>query len=125
MIKLLAKEKNISLGYVFGSFIKVSSFNDIDIGVVLQKNSKISNKLKYSMHLGHKFEKEFDFKWIFDVKILNFMPIHFQFAVIKDGKLFFSRDEKDRISYEKKVINLYLDFKNVLLWHERQILERA
>jgi len=118
-------EHEIYLGYLFGSFIQNNEFHDIDVGIVVKNKNHISNALKYSLHLGTKLEKAVNYKWTIDVKILNFTPPHFQFGVIKDGLLFFCRNEKFRITYEKTITNLYLDFRETLLWHSRIILERT
>ncbi|MHA1266626.1 MAG: nucleotidyltransferase domain-containing protein [Candidatus Helarchaeota archaeon] len=122
---ILNKEESINLGYLFGSFIKGGAFRDIDVGIVVKEKNQIPNALKYSMHLGTKFEKVLEYKWNVDVKILNFTPPHFQFAVIRDGQLFFCRDENFRIAYEKTITNLYLDFRETLEWYSQVILGRS
>ncbi|MHC1591366.1 MAG: nucleotidyltransferase domain-containing protein [Candidatus Helarchaeales archaeon] len=123
--KLLGKEDDIYLGYLFGSFVKDIEFNDIDVGIVIRDKNAISNSTRFLMHLEHLFEKTLEYRWEFDVKILNFMPNYFQFSVIKEGQLFFNRDEKFRIFYETRVVQMYLDFQETLRWHSRQILERT
>ncbi len=123
IVKTISQYAEISLCYFFGSSLKIDDFNDIDLGIYLSNFSPIYDATKFSMEVGRSVEQTLNFKKVIDVKVLNHSPIYFQFEVISKGVLLFSRSEKERIIYEKRVINLHLDYKDTLDWFNKQIME--
>ncbi|MHA1231582.1 MAG: nucleotidyltransferase domain-containing protein [Candidatus Helarchaeota archaeon] len=123
-IKTISKFDRIILCYIFGSVLKRDNYNDIDIGIVLKNIETPYYDWKYTSQVGLELESSINFSKIIDIKDLNHCPIYFQFNVIKNGELIYYKDEKTRIKYETKIINLYLDYKEMYNWFQTQILER-
>ena len=123
---VLNRFQEIEFAYLFGSFIDIERdvFRDIDVAVYVSSVSPFSayEKMKLSLKIGRELEKEIRPRCEFDVKILNYAPILFQYEVIKTGKVVFSRDEVDRIRYEAKVISSYLDYKETSDWLDSEFL---
>jgi hypothetical protein len=123
--KILINFNKIKVAYLFGSVIKFDKFNDIDIGVVLEKNLNDSYKnFKFAMTVARELEKEFNYKYEFDIKILNETPIYFQYEVIRNGKMIYTKDEIIRIKYESELVSKYLDYKPTLDFFNKKLFER-
>lgn len=121
---IISQIEGICIAYIFGSSLKNNIFNDIDIGIVISDLKSPYQMLKFAMNLAKIFERKLDYKWEFDIKILNSTPIYFQHSVIKNGELLFYRNELERINYEESVLNSYLDYKDTLDWFKIQIIGR-
>ena len=123
---VLNRFQEIEFAYLFGSFIDIERdvFRDIDVAIYVSSVSSFSayEKMKLSLKIGRELEKVIRPRCEFDVKILNYAPILFQYEVIKTGKVVFSRDEVDRIRYEAKVISSYLDYKETSDWLDSEFL---
>ncbi len=120
----LKKDKGVMLGYLFGSYAKNTQniLSDLDFALLLEEENEDLKNNKKMEHLGKLIE-------IFkknevDLVILNDAPIFFQFVIIKEGKLIFSRDEKTRINYETSVIRNYLDIKPLHDYYNKYLLKR-
>jgi hypothetical protein len=104
----LFMKENILFAYVHGSFLK-DSFHDIDLAIYLRnKENTKTDCVKYELHLEAKLQERFHFP--FDVRILSVTPLSFQFSVIKNGDLLFSKDEKIRTDFESLSLVKYHDF---------------
>ncbi len=97
----------ISVAYVFGSFLKSKIYNDVDIGLLLQEN--FQTDALYEARLAGQFEKELEGS--FDIRILNNRSLRFLFHILQDAKLAFVRDEAHRIRFEQRVLTQYMDLK--------------
>ena len=60
-----------------------------------------------------------------DVLALNQAPPALAYAVLRDGILIYCHDHEARIEFYLHTVNAYLDFKPMLMRHERAILEKA
>ncbi|MHA1278889.1 MAG: nucleotidyltransferase domain-containing protein [Candidatus Helarchaeota archaeon] len=125
IVETISQYEKIVLCYLFGSSIKIDEYNDIDLGILLSNSNSIYAATKFSMEVGRSVERALNFKKVIDIKVLNHSPIYFQFEIISKGVLLFSKGEKERITYEKEVINLHLDYKDTFDWFNRQIMERV
>jgi predicted nucleotidyltransferase len=105
--RVFAKRPEVSVAYVFGSFLKSKIFNDIDIGLLLEDH--FQPDALYEARLAGQFEKELEEP--FDIRILNDRPLRFLFYILQDAKLVYVRDEKHRIRFEQRVLTQYIDFK--------------
>jgi len=97
----------VSVAYVFGSFLKNRIFNDIDLGLLLEEN--FQPDALYEARLAGQFEKELGGS--FDIRILNNRSLRFLFYILQDAKLVFVRDEQHRIRFEQRVLTQYMDLK--------------
>lgn len=115
---VLEKYPEIRLGYVFGSYLCRERFRDVDIAVLLDKEANKASFLDGTV--GCRLGEAMRLGCNVDLKILNDAPIEFCFAVIKSGSLFFAREEKERIQYEIRVMDEYLDYRETLAWFDAQ-----
>ena len=120
---ILSKFDEIEFAYVFGSFLEGKSFEDIDVALFVCRDMKPYKRLKFSMNVARKIEREIKPRREIDVKVLNYVPINFQYEVIKTGMLVFSRNEAKRIRYESHTISQYLDYEETSTWFDKKFLE--
>jgi len=99
----------IKLAYVFGSFLQGERFNDIDVAIVTGPHDPHDERA--AVRIARELERKMEPRMELDVRILNSAPVTFQYEVIKNGSLVFSRDEEIRIEYESGVISEYLDYR--------------
>lgn len=120
----LLQHEDIVFAYLFGSMPENESFGDIDVAVYLDKDPSLPMKheavLSQDMweHIGNPALE-------FDVKVLNTAPLHFRHEVLRGGHVIFSRDEKRRIDFECRTTAAYLDYKPVLEFFNRRLLEKT
>ncbi len=105
--RVFANRPEVSVAYIFGSFLKSKIFKDIDIGLLLEEN--FQPDALYEAQLAGQFEKELGES--FDIRILNDRPLRFLFYILRDAKLVYVRDEQQRIRFEQRVLIQYMDFK--------------
>ncbi|MHA1300337.1 MAG: type VII toxin-antitoxin system MntA family adenylyltransferase antitoxin [Candidatus Helarchaeota archaeon] len=121
---ILEKDKDVLLGYIFGSYAKntQNKLSDIDFAIFLKKNKKdylINKRMEYIGKLIEIFKIN-----EVDLVILNNAPIFLQYVIIKTGNLIFSRDEKTRVKYETRVIRDYLDIKPLFDYYNKYLIKR-
>lgn len=105
--KYLKKDKKIVFAYLHGSFLK-EKFRDIDIAIYLNTNFTKKQILKYELDLEEELSRKIDYPC--DIRILNNAALSFKFSVIKNGKLLFSKNERNRSDFECLSIVKYHDF---------------
>jgi len=88
--EILSDNAQILLALVFGSFIELDSFRDIDIAVFMPNLS-----FKHILHLSVKLENELGIP--VDIVPLNELPSKFKYHVLVKGKIIV---EKKRGLYE-------------------------
>ncbi|MFQ5979886.1 MAG: nucleotidyltransferase domain-containing protein [Candidatus Heimdallarchaeota archaeon] len=110
----LAERNDIYLIYLFGSRLtpmETAFRSDYDFGVLLTPKQATSAKSPFSRgFLVGQFELELNIAPV-DIVILNSAPPILAFEIIKNGKLFYCKDEEIRISFEVSAIRNYLDYK--------------
>ena len=103
----------VNAAYLAGSLPGRTSFghlSDVDIAILLMDQIKSDQFLDYQMYFFSELAKRLESESI-DVLILNQSSLLLKLQVIKYGQILFSRDEKQRISFETKAVMDYLDFK--------------
>ncbi|MBM4333726.1 MAG: nucleotidyltransferase domain-containing protein [Deltaproteobacteria bacterium] len=98
--------------YVHGSFVKSRRFRDIDIAAFTEGKTDFIFESDLSARLTNAVG------FVVEVKVINEAPIPFQMAVIRDGALLFSRDEKIRSDFIERVGKRYREyahFRNIFL----------
>lgn len=103
----------VNAAYLSGSLAGRTSFghlSDVDIAILLMEQIKSDQFLDYQMYFFSELAKRLESESI-DVVILNQSSLLLKLQVIKYGQILFSRDEKQRISFETKAVMDYLDFK--------------
>ena len=120
----IMKKMDIELIYIFGSVItKTQNENsDIDIAILFKDGLSIDTSKPY-FELYKAFSKEFIDKEI-DLVFLNNAPLTLKFDVITYGELIYKDSEIYAYDFRENVIKEYIDFKPLLDYNEKQILER-
>src|SRR5258708_11887614 len=103
----------VNAAYLAGSLSSRASFghlSDVDIAILLMDQIKADHFLDYQLYFFSELAKRLESDSI-DVVILNQASMLLKLQVIKYGQILFSRDEKQRVSFETKAVMDYLDFK--------------
>jgi uncharacterized protein YutE (UPF0331/DUF86 family)/predicted nucleotidyltransferase len=103
----------VNAAYLAGSLSNRTSFgrlSDVDIAILLMDQIKADQFLDYQLYFFSELAKRLESDSI-DVLILNKASLLLKLQVIKQGQILFSRDEKQRVSFETKAVMDYLDFK--------------
>jgi|APFre7841882590_1041340.scaffolds.fasta_scaffold70873_2 predicted nucleotidyltransferase len=101
---LLSSHQNIVFAYIFGSFVYEKLFRDIDMAFFIR--TKPSFKLESDLSFALSDAAGYDV----EMKALNNAPLSFQMKVLKEGKLLFSRDEKERTDFIERISYRYREF---------------
>ncbi len=106
----LENHKEILFAYLYGSVARGdnSKRSDIDIGIFIDRNFK--KHAFYEAEVAEEIEEYTGLKNV-EVIVLNDKSLRFLNQVLRYGKLIFSRDEKERISFETDITKRYIDFK--------------
>ena len=109
----LFTQSPVNAAYLTGSLSTRTSFGhltDVDIAILLMEQIKSDQFLDYQLYFFSELAKRLESDSI-DVVILNQASLLLKLQVIKYGQILFSRDEKQRVSFETKAVMDYLDFK--------------
>jgi len=109
----LFTQNPVNAAYLPGSLSSRTSFGhltDVDIAILLMDQIKSDQFLDYQLYFFSELAKRLESESI-DVVILNQASLLLKLQVIKYGQILFSRDEKQRVSFETKAVMDYLDFK--------------
>ncbi len=109
----LFTQSPVNAAYLAGSLSNRTSFGhltDVDIAILLMEQIKSDQFLDYQLYFFSELAKRLESDNI-DVMILNQASLLLKLQVIKYGQILFSRDEKQRVSFETKAVMDYLDFK--------------
>ncbi len=109
----LFTQSPVNAAYLTGSLSTRATFGhltDIDVAVLLMDQIKADQFLDYQLYFLSELAKRLESDSI-DIVILNQASLLLKLQVIKYGQILFSRNEKQRISFETKAVMDYLDFK--------------
>src|SRR6266446_8570484 len=109
----LFAQSPVNAAYLAGSLSTRTTFGhltDIDVAILLMDQIKSDQFLDYQLYFFSELAKRLESESI-DVVILNQASLLLKLQVIKYGQILFSRDEKQRVSFETKAVMDYLDFK--------------
>ena len=123
--RILSKFEEIDASYVFGSFPKTDRFNDIDVALLVSNELTPYEKLKFELKVAGELERNIKPRVEFDVKILNYSPVYFQYEVVKNGVAAYVKDQDKRVEYEAHLISDYLDLKEMYDFIDKEFLARA
>src|ERR1700676_3023053 len=109
----LFSQSPVNAASLAGSLSSRTSFghlSDVDIAILLMDQIKADQFLDYRLYFFSELAKHLESDAI-DVVILNQASQLLKVQVIKHGQILYSRDEKQRVSFESKTVMEYLDFK--------------
>src|SRR5690349_20508158 len=109
----LFTQSPVNAAYLAGTLSNRASFGhltDIDIAILLMDQIKSDQFLDYQLYFFSELAKRLGSDSI-DVMILNQASLLLKLQVIKYGQILYSRNEKQRVSFETKAVMDYLDFK--------------
>ncbi len=109
----LFTQSPVNAAYLAGSLSTRTSFghlSDVDIAILLTDAIKADQFLDYQLYFFSELAKRLESDTI-DVVILNQASLLLKLQVIKYGQILFSRNERQRVSFESKAVMDYLDFK--------------
>lgn len=109
----LFAQSPVNAAYLTGSLPGRASFgqiSDVDIAILLTNQIKSDQFLDFQLFFLSELAKRLESDMV-DVVILNQASLLLKLQVIKYGQILFSRDEKQRISFETRAVMDYLDFK--------------
>jgi len=97
------------VAYLFGSVVRggLGPLSDLDVALLFDtsvgKSERFDLRLRLSSELSALMGRRVD------LVILNDVPVHLAFEVIKDGRIISCRDNAARVDFEKDVLSRYLD----------------
>jgi uncharacterized protein YutE (UPF0331/DUF86 family)/predicted nucleotidyltransferase len=109
----LFSQSPVNAAYLAGSLSNRTTFGhltDVDIAILLMDQIKSDQFLDYQLYFFSELAKRLESDNI-DVVILNQASLLLKLQVIKYGQILFSRNEKQRVSFETRAVMDYLDFK--------------
>jgi predicted nucleotidyltransferase len=107
---VLAPIPAIVFAFVFGSFLDLDRFHDLDVGIYL-KPYKPEHASALSLELIQELDRRV--KLPVDVRILNAAPVSFTYHVLR-GQLVFCRDEDLLAEVIERSVQRYLDIAPIL-----------
>ncbi len=125
LIEFCKAQDDVVCLYLFGSraYGNAGPLSDIDIAVLLKEGKGFGI---YRDIEGFYWGKVNEILHTDEVSfvLLNIAPITIQYGVIADSRVFYCRDEEERLSFEERVINLYMDFKPILDGYDKELLRQ-
>jgi hypothetical protein len=103
---LLRLRQDITAAYLFGSFVTLEAFSDIDLAVL----TLIQPERPLALEFDLETELEKICNYSLDVRILNAAPLSFCQNVIREGRVIVDRQPNVRSDFEGKILKLYFDF---------------
>lgn len=104
-------DTQVLFAYLFGSQVTGGTHpgSDIDVGVLLD-SSEQTDPLDLTLDLIGRLANSTGLGRI-EITILNSAPLRLVGRALTDGALFYSRDEKHRVSWESRTFREYWDFR--------------
>ena len=111
------REEPVAVAYLFGSVAKGAAgrLSDVDVAVLLSRGYNLT--LDYRLYLMGKLAEIIGRET--DVVILNEVPPLLRYEVIKCGTGLYCRDESERVAFEERTLDEYLDMGRI----EREYLK--
>lgn len=120
------KEYKVGLVYHFGSTASgyELKFSDIDLGIVFTDVKVLKNSLEAYTKLYTLFINSINLPYEFDIVLLQQTSCYFQYQIISEGKVIYELSPEFRVNYEEDVLNKYLDFKPIVNYFNKILIER-
>ncbi len=124
-VEFLSKDETIIAAYLFGSYatVRESPLSDLDVAVLLDSRFPSSSYLDKQIELLTYLSQVMGTDRV-DVVILNRASPLLAHRILRDGHLLFSKDESQRIYFQTRAIDLYLDMEPARRESDRQLIQR-
>ena len=124
-VECLRRDEEIIAAYLFGSYAtpRESPLSDLDIAVLLDSRFPSSSYLDKQIELLTYLSQIMGTDRV-DVAILNRASPLLAHRILRDGRLLFSKDESQRIYFQTRAIDLYLDTEPARRESDRQLIQR-
>lgn len=100
------KDKSIIAVVVFGSYAeKKSTYNDVDIGIILVEGADHDKKLRDYSALVENDDR------FFDISILNDLPLDIRADALNNGVFVYTKGHGEEYDYAASVVREWSDFK--------------
>lgn len=107
---VLERDREVAFAYLYGSFVELDAFHDVDVGVYL-KTVKPERATSAGLAIAERLRDEVGFP--VDVRILNGAPGSFLYHVLR-GRLILSRDDALLAQVMEDTTRRYLDIAPLL-----------
>lgn len=120
-IEEIVKDFDIVLLYVYGSYAfgVASKLSDLDIAFLAHKRLSFDKQLELLERLQEIFEEE-----AIDLVDLSRAPLTLVHRVLKEGRRIYAHSLSERIEFETRCENLYLDAEPLRREYERALIKR-
>lgn len=104
------RDARINALYLFGSYGhgRPKPLSDIDVAVLLRNGIHFSKYWDIKLDLLIKTNRILGTDEI-DFVLLNKAPYDLAYDIVKNGKILFCRDERERVNFQEKTVSNYLD----------------
>jgi predicted nucleotidyltransferase len=115
VVERLSAFPEVDVLYLYGSRVggRISPLSDVDLAVLLSKSRNKNELVDLRLTLIGEATAALKTDEI-DLQILNDIPMQAQFAILKNKKVLYCRNEFKRVAFEGDVVSRYLDFRPFL-----------
>lgn len=109
--EFLYNVKEVKYAYVFGSFVNLRNYHDIDIAIYLKNDFNKNDYQKYPYGYESKIITELEqlLRKKVDIVVMNGAGITILQRIINSGIVIIQGDKNQRIAYENYIRKLYID----------------
>ena len=107
--QVLCHYDQVLLAYLYGSYLRLDTYQDIDIALLLNGTMEPYALFKLQVQIAGEIEDLLSPRVPCDVRVLNDAPVEFQYEAIRTGNIIFCRNEEQKIDYETDMMRQYLD----------------
>jgi hypothetical protein len=109
--RVLYRDEDVLFAYLYGSLVRDPDLPgaDIDIAVYL-RSSDMKAYVRRDKELTALLVSHLHTDAV-DLRIINVVPLVFQYGILKEGTLLFSRDEQQRSEFEAGVMTRFFELK--------------
>jgi predicted nucleotidyltransferase len=120
-IKGIVRDFGIILFYIYGSYAfgTGSKLSDLDIAFLGRKRISFDKQLKLIERLQDVFEEE-----AVDLVDLSRVPLSLIHRILRDGRCLYAKSLSERIEFETRCENLYLDAEPLRREYEQALIRR-
>ncbi len=120
-IKEAVKDFDITLLYIYGSYAfgTAAKLSDLDIAFLTRERISSNKYLELIQKMQEIFEEE-----AIDLVDLSRVPLTLVHRILKEGKCLYAKGLSERIEFETRCENLYLDTEPLRREYERALMRR-